>query len=148
MKKSDKHFLGRGGRVFGPFTAHELEALRASGELSRYTYEWDAHSHTWKNIDPHPPHPRPEGFEKVEAICHNFDAVVAGTLTNVTDSGCVLLSRDPSDAPKLALNARLFLNVIDSSAKKGMNVEASLEDVSRTDGVWVYRLRWDKRPTF
>ncbi|MCM2324270.1 MAG: hypothetical protein NDJ90_13515 [Oligoflexia bacterium] len=49
-------FLGRSGKIFGPFTATELLELRAKGELSAYTWIWEDGS-GWKALDPPPPEP-------------------------------------------------------------------------------------------
>lgn len=149
-------YLGRGGRAHGPFPADKLEQMRLTGEIEQYTYLWDESAREWRNLDPMPPAPgtapaRRKGgtsLELTEAICHDHNAVVAGTLENVSDAGCELVSVDHADTPKLALNSALVLNVLDAAGDKAMNVRASLSDVSRRGGAWVYRIRWAQRPSF
>lgn len=153
--KEDKViYLGKGGRAHGPFTTEKLEQLRLSGEIDQYTYIWEGGE--WKNLDPMPPAPgtaptkrRSSGsLEMLEAVCHDHNAIVTGTLENVSDAGCELVSHEHADAPKLALNSTLVLNVLDSGGDKAMNVRALLSTVARRDGAWVYRIRWAQRPSF
>jgi hypothetical protein len=149
-------YLGKGGRVFGPFTAERLAELRLSGEIEQYTYLWDDKENEWRNIDPVPPPPgvetprkRPStSLEMSEAICYDANEIVSGILENVTDGGCELVSHSHADAPKLALNTPLMLNVLDSDGEQAMNVKAALSTISRREGAWVYRIRWARRPSF
>lgn len=157
MAKENKPvYLGKGGRVFGPFLPEKMEALRLSGEIDGYTYQWDEAAREWKNLEPMPPAPgstetrRRDGgsLEMTEAVCHDHNALVVGVLENVGDAGCELVSHDHADAPKLGLNSTLVLNVLDGGGKKAMNVKALLSTVFRRDGAWVYRIRWAQRPSF
>jgi hypothetical protein len=87
-------------------------------------------------------------LESADAICHDFSSLVSGKLENISDLGCELVSHDHSDAPKLALNSALVLNVLDGKGEKAMNVRASVYEVSQHDGIWVYHIRWAHRPSF
>jgi hypothetical protein len=156
MAANDKSiYLGRKGSVYGPFTVAELEQMHLNGDIERFTYIWDGESRAWRNIDPLPPTPGVRApredapaWSRVEAVVHNFRDIVSGLLENVTDTGCDLISEDPADAPKLALKSSLVVNVIDPAKEKAMNVKASLSEISRRDGRWIYRLRWVHRPSF
>jgi hypothetical protein len=148
-------YLGRGGRVHGPFPAEKLDELRLSGEIEKYTYLWDESAHEWRNLDPLPPEPgaptqttRKGGLEAADAICHDHCTLVAGLLENISDLGCELVSRDHADAPRLALNSALVLNVLDKKGERAVNVRASASEVWRRDGAWIYRIRWAHRPAF
>ena len=175
MGKDDKNiFLGKQGQVVGPISQAELETLQASGEIAQYTYLWDTTGFCWRPLEaPPPPPPGMEQAAKkaeraraaaalpmkdkilplpswadMEAICHNFSHVIAGQIKNVTESGCDLVAHDPSDLPRMGISSKLLLNVIDSKKDEAMTVKASLEEVYREDGAWVYRLAWETRPTF
>lgn len=150
-------YLGKGGRVFGPFSEQEMEDLKLSAEIENYTYLWDDASGQWFNIDPLPPAPgtseaaaadKNAGEISDEAICHNSQELVSGWLTQITDMGCELVSSNPSDTPELGINTSCVLNVMDAARRKAMNVKARLVESTRRDGHWVYRLRWAKRPAF
>ncbi len=149
-------YLGKGGRIFGPYPAEKLDALRLTGEILNYTYLWDEGAGEWRNIDPEPPKPgststRRKGdssLETADAICHDFNALVAGRLQNVTDIGCELVSHDPADAPLLALNSALVLNIMDPKGEKAANIRAAVFEVTHSDGAWIYHLRWEHRPSF
>ena len=49
-----KIYLGRKGKVFGPFSQPELESFRLSGEISYYRYIWDDASESWSPLEPPP----------------------------------------------------------------------------------------------
>lgn len=155
-KRGKTTYLGRGGRVYGPFTDEEIERLRLSAEIENYTYLWDEQSSQWRNIDPAPPHPGTEDHESShalanfggEAICHNSKDMVAGQLENVGEGGCDLVSSDLSESPRLAVNSSLVLNVMDQTHRVAVNVRARLVESTRRAGKWVYRIRWARRPHF
>lgn len=154
-KDGRRAYLGKHGKVFGPFPMEKIEQMRLSGELFEYTYLWEEGGGEWKNIDPMPPKPgatstRRRGdsqLESTDAICHDHNALVAGKLQNVTDSGCELVSPDPSGAPRLALNTPLVLNVMDEKSQKAMNIRAAVYEISHQEGTWIYHLRWAHRPS-
>ncbi len=153
-KETKIYYLGRGGRAHGPFTQVAFEKMRLSGEIDQYTYQWDESSKDWLNLDPKPPavgvtlpSKRRAGhsLENSEAVCHDRNEVVIGTLENISDAGCELVSDEHSAAPKLGLNSPLILNV--TTGEKAMNVRASLSSVEHRGNAWIYRLRWAEIPS-
>jgi hypothetical protein len=149
-------YFGRGGKAHGPFPAEKLEQLRLTGEIDQYTYLWDEASRQWRNLDPMPPAlgsaPAKKragtSLEMTEAVCHDHCSMVTGTLENLTDAGCELVSHEHTVTPKLALHSPLVLNVTDPAGEQAMSVKASLSSVSRRDGAWVYCIRWAQLPSF
>lgn len=73
-------FLGRDGKVFGPFGREQIEAMRASGELAQYHWLWDG-SGQWvaANLPPPPPAmvPAKEAAAPVSAPSEVFTPVSA-----------------------------------------------------------------------
>jgi hypothetical protein len=148
-------YLGRDGKVYGPFPAEKLDELRLTGEIWNYTYLWNESSRQWKNIDPPPPEPgatvpkkSDTSLKALDAICHDYSNLVEGKIENVSDLGCELVSPTRFEIPKLALNSVLMLNIMDTKGEKAVNVRASVYEISRRDDAWIYRLRWAHRPTF
>jgi len=156
-KNEGMFYLGKNGRVFGPYPAAKLDELRLTGEIRNYTFIWDEAADEWRTIEPVPP--RPGGgtsrgrrgdaqLETADAICHDYNALVAGKLQNVSDMGCDLVSHDHTDSPVLALNSALVLSVLDAKGEKALNVRAAVHEVFHDGGAWVYSLRWARRPSF
>ena len=151
-----QYYLGKSGKVFGPFTPEQIGELRLSGEIENYTYLWSEAESKWENIDPPPPAPGGEGTKinavsvgiSPEAICHNSFDIVSGWLENISDSGCELVANLSSESPKLGRDAPCTLNVMDGSKSKAINVKARMVKSEMIDGKWVYQIRWAGRPTF
>lgn len=149
-------FLGKRGAITGPISVKELENLKLSGKIDDFTYIWDWETTAWRALDPLPPPPKGLTLVStellpwtgIEAICHNFSQVISGNIANVSDFGCDLITKDSSDSPRLGLQSNLVLNVIDPKKDRAMNVPASLSDVTRKDGLWIYHLRWTAIPSF
>jgi hypothetical protein len=159
---SAKHegiYLGKNGKVFGPYTQAKLDEMRLSGDIRNYTFIWDASADEWRTLEAPPPKPgaaptgragrRSEGqLEAADAICHDYNQLVAGTLRNVSDMGCELVSHDEADSPVLALDSALVLSVLDAKGDKALNVRAAVSEVTNDGEAWVYSLRWARRPSF
>jgi hypothetical protein len=153
-KSAEMIYLGRDGKVFGPYSAAKLEEFRLTGEIRTFTYQWDESAEQWRNLDPLPPRPgatpsRNRGesaLETSDVICHDYNALVTGKLRNVTDMGCELVSYDEADAPVLGLNSALVLNVTDAKGEKSTNTRAAVHQISFQEGAWIYHIRWAHRP--
>lgn len=150
-------FLGKRGKVHGPFSKAEIESMRLTGEIEAYTYLWDGKY--WRNLDPVPPAPTPEAreanterrsvsLEELEALCHDEQSVVSGTLRHLTDGGCEFHSHDESASPRLGVGSALVMNVVHLPTNRVMTIRASLAEVERQAGAWIYRVRWARRPSF
>jgi hypothetical protein len=157
-------YLARLGKVHGPFTENEIENLISSGKMEQYTWIWDTKTSKWKALDPAPAPlllsentPLNEGSapstalsatdaRTIRAICHDFQSLVSGSLTQITETGCELLSTDLCGSPQFTLQSRLILNLLNEKTGQAMNVKAKLLRVSRLKGAWSYQLRWDHCP--
>jgi hypothetical protein len=144
-------YLGKRGKISGPFTEEDLERLRSSGDIANYTYLWDGTSQAWTNVEPPPPAPvgasRSSSSKKGwEAICSSGDHIVSGRVENVGPGGCDLIASHSSDSPELTEASHLVVNVLDPAKKRAMNVKATLSGVYRHEGKWVYRLGWLSAP--
>lgn len=157
MGSKKKHYFGKGGKVFGPYSDEKVEQFRLSGEILNFTFYWEETKEEWRLIEPKPPKPgsdRPlprrgtdAQLEDADAVCHDFSSLVEGKLQNVTDLGCDLVSHDREEPP-LGLNAVLVLNVLNPAGDKAANVKAVVHDLTHHEQGWTYHIRWGHRPSF
>jgi len=143
-------YLSRRGNIFGPYDSSQLEKMRVSGELDRYSHRWDPAISSWQPIDP-PPATAPQAQIRVggslEAVCHDsHHTLISGHLRNVSVAGCEFVTRDPAASPRLALRAPLVLNIWDSARRKSVDLQVRLNEVSREDHHWVYQVQWNRIP--
>lgn len=155
MEREQGVYLGREGTVYGPYSSADVERLRLSGEILKFSFIWDSTRREWRHLDAVPPPPdggaRTEGpspVEGLEAICHNEYALVAGRLENSNELGCEMVCPDPSESPGLVVGSVLLLDVLDGGRSRATILKVSLVGVDRRDGNWVYRLRWARPPSF
>lgn len=155
-------YLGKNGRVFGPFTQLEYQQMEQSGDLNTYRWIWNTQRKIWDPIDPPPPpveatqgatspgRSAPKARLKIEnilAVCHDFHRVVSGKIAQATEAGCELITQDSKPSPSLATQSNVFLNLFDQKTGKSINVKAQLFGISRSQGGWTYRIRWNQCPS-
>lgn len=150
-------YLGKAGKIYGPYSEKKVDELRMTGELLQFSYIWDEGKDDWLILDQKPPKPGTKPSKKsgidsqletADAICHDFNAIVAGKLQNVSDMGCDLVSRDHAGPPLLGMNTALVLNVLNPKGKESTNVKAAVYDVTLESEGWIYHLRWAHPPSF
>jgi hypothetical protein len=250
-------FLSQDGQMFGPYSREQIEEMRRTGEISRYTWLWDGTTPNWVLANAAPPPPPPPGVpvaglqaadpvqaaaqEHVEemaeleeqssagafhgpdeldahdepapqassssihqertdkeiprpaldpqpqqqalptdrpaavyrpepqhapqkqaqqpsagasaarhpllAICHDYRAVVNGTLSHVSAEGCVLVSSCfATTMPPFRRGSRVWLNLLDEATGRSENVEASITGFIRNGGRWEYQIQWPQFP--
>ncbi len=164
------YYLGKQGRVFGPFTDEEFRQMKLSGEVLSYSWYWvDGPKAQWQPIDAQPPSPAEAqkiSEEKkrarlsvvgknssvgtgssvgIDAICHDSHDVISGKLRNISEFGCMLISPD-SESPSFGRKAKVVLNLVDPKSGQSFSLPAQLRGVSREEGKWVYQLQWQSLP--
>ncbi len=167
-------WLSRAGEKFGPYTADQVEEMRASGEYYEYEYSWDGSSPDWAPIEPtqgppppaepsasklSPPPSRPKANFKprnkleavhshieFQAVCHNSKKTVSGKLIHPSQTGGILASHSESSSPAFTAMSSVWVNLLDESTDRSVNVRAKITKLTRQDGVWFYELRWDACP--
>jgi hypothetical protein len=148
-KENTKYYLGEHGKIFGPYDNDEINALVKSGEILRYSYLWSPGQTTWQLITKAPPSPLEAGVAysrklTFEAICSTPSKVmVSGSIVNLSDSGCELISRDSSGSPKLGLRSSVVMNIMDPQTRKSLNVKVKMRGAEIREGRWVYQVRWN-----
>lgn len=161
MKDGKGIYLGKGGRIHGPFTAAEFEQLGATGGIDRYSWMWDHASRGWKPLDPPPPSLDASSASAaggtgearvapsaLEVLCLTRVSVLSGELGAVTETGCELTAAASarSTTPALPRGATIVLNLLDRASGRSMNVHAKVASVRRSREGWVYRFLWERCP--
>ena len=57
-------FLGRLGKIYGPYSKQEFERFHESGKIYEFTWIWDDTNNGWKSLDPAPSFVPPSLEEK------------------------------------------------------------------------------------
>jgi len=171
-------FLGKHGKIYGPFSSREFERFHDTGKIYEYNWLWEKHSAEWKLLDPAPSHPPPRsnapaksleksiekksksskhvqtkkataGKSEIQAIVHNSQSLISGTLQFWTETGCEILSQASHSSqaiPCLAKGSMVNLSLLETQTGRSMNLQASVSDISYHKNNWIYRIRWKARP--
>ena len=166
------HFLAKNGRISGPFTAEQLESLRRSGEIERYTWTWDSAKKDWIALDPAPSH-GPESMSassppqatrrasnrstslrndrapKLEILLHDFREVHDARIRTLNEQGCELLIARPSGhgaAVPFGERASVLLNLLDPTNDESMDIGGSVTAIQQCPEGILYRIHWGETP--
>lgn len=156
MTKRDETYLGKNGKIFGPYTSSELDQLTKSGKLESFSWIWDMKSEVWKPLESPPPSPFAENslnsssrsWEKLKVLCRDRFNVLSGQLSHVTQTGCKFISLHGGGEPKLSISGNQVLDLYDPDLKDCAKVIVQVMGVERSNLSWVYRLKWDEIPSF
>lgn len=154
MSVSEKKiYLGKHGKVHGPFSQPEIEELQNSGEIGNYVFIWDTDVDKWVTLESPPPSPEGKGqsrrdtrWTEYKVVGHDFVNLISGRLEGVTEIGCEFLSEESADYPSFGLKSQIILNLMDPKTEKSMSVKTRISNVERRGGIWIYRLSWKERP--
>jgi hypothetical protein len=143
-------YLSKGGKSFGPFDEKEMATLRSSGELDNFGFIWDARFRKWAPLHELPPAPAmPQAMacrSGIQAIVHDRLHVITGSLEEVTDAGCELVTTERSHRPYFAPEARVLMNLLDPESGRSTNLLGKLKGARLTAAGWRYELAWEGRP--
>ncbi|MBN22558.1 MAG: hypothetical protein CL678_14845 [Bdellovibrionaceae bacterium] len=155
-----KYYLGRKGKIFGPYTEAEYENLLASGEIENFRYLWNAKNQDWIPLEPAPAQ-TPEAYDlgsKVshsakpqvsnplwQAVCHDLKTAVKGLVGQVTETGCMIYSDSTESLKK---GSKILLHLFDPKLQKSIQIRAVLSEVQRQNAGWSYQIRWNESPKF
>ena len=167
-------YLGKSGKVFGPFSREEYDQMFADDQLSKYTWLWDWKLNAWKPLDVPPP--PPEGlslplnaganagaaggvrsgaevdWSTIQGILFDRFCIAGGKIQKVTETGCTFVTEDVSEGeacgPRFPLKSRAEVNLFDASLKKCTRTPVTIVSVEHQGQAWVYQVRWDEVPRF
>lgn len=153
MQSNSQIYLGKNGKVFGPFSASEYQQLSLQGNLSQYTWIWDWTSEQWKVIET-PPAPLKldkatlELQKNIIAVCFNHSQLLRGRIELMTDDGCffVLDSSGRKLEHFFALKSTLELNLFSEHTQKSTHARVSLEAIKLNSNHQVFQLKWLEKP--
>lgn len=83
----------------------------------------------------------------VKVTCFDHIHIATGHLESVHEFGCSFLSDEDGATPNFSRKSNIIMNFLDEKSGKTQNTKARLSSVSRLDGVWVYKIKWDSTPT-
>lgn len=149
-------YLARFGKIYGPYTATEYEALCADGSNEKYSWIWDETKSQWKSLDPAPTlspqkaHTQTGVGKNLEtsgafqAVCLTPEQTVPGVLQGWTETACEL---DVSvDRLMLSEGQSVMLHLWDPNSHQAMNISTKLIQRLKSEQGWKLRLRWDSVP--
>lgn len=150
-------YLGRLGKIHGPFSEQELEKYEASGKILEFSWVWDSSEKIWLPIDP-PPSTQPEAKQAMSTgqdhsspyLVVGYDHVdmVSGKMEQLTQTGCRLNTTDEQPSPKFSQGSKIMLNICLPGSKTSVTIPAKLIHILREKSGWNYRLRWDGSEPF
>ena len=156
-------YLGKDGKVSGPFTSGQIEELRQSGELYSYTYIWDKKTSGWKAIEEEVELPDvlpglpPQGnndatrvlssVDSISIICHDHHLLLSGKLLSATQEKCIFESKNSIyELAAFKSGTKVLLNFLNINNGRSENLSAIIDQVKRGDEFWQYQVNWDQSP--
>lgn len=83
---------------------------------------------------------------KTSALCTDQVSTASGVVSNQTDEGCEFhTEQSHHDAPVFPRRTNVDLCLIEESSGKVKKVRARLSGISRSQGLWTYRIRWSAK---
>lgn len=163
-------FISLKGKVSGPYTPAQIDALKASGEFFNFDWIWAGDKKSWEAITPPTPTPSapvhaaeparvvhlksvtspvkfPEGGT-FHVICHDFHQLVPGVVAELISNGCIFTSSSKQSSPMLQQNKKIWLNFVNESTGYAVNVPGKLSQVTRKNGAWQYQVEWENIAQF
>jgi hypothetical protein len=97
--KTTKTYLGKAGKIYGPFTEQEMETMRSNGLIRDFVWIWVADAKTWKCLDIPPPAPDEEE-EAPRASTAASGASAASTVTPPPPPGSARTAKPAASSGK------------------------------------------------
>lgn len=148
-------YLGKSGKVFGPYSMQEFDQMSVNGKLDDFIWMWNQEQKKWNPIEAAPPAPmlevsgHPEklmSWDQVKAICYDLNHLVSGTLESITQTGCKLVAPAMSKVPSNFLKNKTHLNLVDKKSGKSITLPVQMFRHAYDRGECHYWLRWDEVP--
>lgn len=176
MSEEKTVYLSRENKVFGPYSLTEVDRLKTTGEYIKFFWFWDGSTDDWVPANPPPPLPvgaaqpakQPaKGLAKelerhversdrapfanagvFRVICHDFRDLVSGTLVEISQKSCLLLTPAPhSGLPTIRKGRKVWLSMLNESSNQSENIEGTVSDTRRRQtGEWEYVIEWSRIP--
>ena len=147
MSDSKMIYLGKSGKMFGPYSQREFEQMAVDGRLDQFVWMWKELEKKWIPIEA-PPSLIPTSALsfRIQAICYDISQVVQGTLEAITQTGCRLVSPANGEVPKVFLSKNAHLSLVDEESGEDCRVPVQLFKHEYRSGMCFYWLRWNEPP--
>jgi hypothetical protein len=141
-------YLGKEGKVFGPFSAEDINQLKFSGEYFKYSWIWDGSSPNWVPVNAPPPPPAggapaPTRQDNVDAA---MDAEDAEEEALEHHQMLQPAAAAPSPAPQKAAGIRLGIHAI--CHNQLTLVSGKIRAVSASSAVLIGETHQEEMPPF
>jgi hypothetical protein len=147
-------FLGRNGKIEGPFTENDLKRFELSGRMTDYSWIIRHGENAWTLLENPPPLPHfgtsPQPIFLKDMILHDFHQFTEGSLTELSELQALVYCAGVRPDEKFrgfAPGSKVLINLIEPHSKKEMNIETRLSSqVWKNDGLYLC-LDWEKIPS-
>jgi len=124
-------YLAKSGKIYGPFSADELDQMGMDGRLSSFFWIWNHQESKWSPIelppDCNPMDAGPIGAGKdeaggetgeIEAICYDRFKIMQGRIASMTQSGCLLVCSSFNQGAAVFPRHGVFLSLVKGKEKR------------------------------
>ncbi|MGK5086400.1 hypothetical protein WDW86_02485 [Bdellovibrionota bacterium FG-2] len=150
MKQDELIFLGKSGRICGPFTVSRIGKMKESGELGNYSWIWDR---GWKPLDPEPvekpdleAHRLSVPATAVRAVCFDGRDCAPGNVSQVSKTGCHFRVDSQSRLTLKKINSRFTLSLLEVASLRVSQVAVVFLGAEKDVDGWTCFLGWVAMP--
>lgn len=147
-------FLGKEGKIFGPYNPTEVDAMKQEGVIDSFDWVWNEGQERWIEVASAAGRKIIFGSQPVQkaplatsAVIHNGRSFVAGKLDEVTESGARFIAEDAAVIPSFVQGLRVNLDLMDEARGVSSEVAVKVRAVGRNAaGKTNYDLSWEQAP--
>jgi hypothetical protein len=151
MQKKEQIFLGKNGKIFGPYHQRDYDQMLSNGSLMNFTWIWDWKASNWQLLEM-PPALITEDLNSLErdipiqAVCFNKKHIISGRLDMITENGCILVAENNNDKRSFSAKSSIEVNLYNLKSKKSVTIDASISSMDYKNRRWIYCIKWDECP--
>lgn len=155
MSQEKKIFLGKSGKIFGPYTQEEFDQMSVDGVLHQFVWMWSDSENKWCPIELPPPpvlpvqtplRPSVQVSAKISAICFDLSHLLYGELECMTQTGCTFVAPAHLGLLPVFSKNRTSLSLLNEASNESVTLPVYLIHQVVRDGQCRYLLRWDELP--
>ncbi len=165
MARVGSIYLGRKGKIFGPYSFQEITEMEKTGQIDNYTWICRDLTRGWEPTSSAPPLPTPVPAHTLDltsgatpakvdvsellALCHDKRIIFSGKIKDVSPKGCCFVQTRPLAAsmPLVSEGLKVVLSLLNTQSSQTEAVDAWVEGIAQKSGHWEYYLNWNQTPT-